>query len=352
MQGTERQGTEMKDAAVQDTERQSLNELLGAWSLGELHALTRASGGATHRVYRVESDRGVAFLRVYKRPDPALVAREHALIAHVQRHGIPAPALLVAGHGGTVVEHSGQLAALYAPARGRQLPGTELGLEHAQAAGAQLGALHRALEPLRDAGYVRWTLSWDAAAWVERLNVVERALLARASTRHRSPRDAFELDTDRWALERLRAQRRWLADAACTHSYTPRSPAQVVHGDYQNANLFFDHDSSASATTLSGIIDWDQAAYLPKGYEIARACSFMFQLDPERTERFIAAYRSTSGLDDDALHDGAHAWGAFSDHHVWPLEEVYLNGNDGARRYIPHAPFQPFTKAWQRVHGT
>lgn len=300
--------------------------------------MERASGGATHRVYRVESEQGVKFLRVYRRPDPALVAREHALIAHVRAGGIPAPQPLVARHGGTVVERFGQVAALYAPALGRQLPDTALGLAQAHAAGALLGQLHRTLEPLRDAGYVRWTLSWDGAAWIERLNVIERAVLARPAAN----------DTDRWALERLRAQRDWLAHAACTHSYTPRSPAQVVHGDYQNANLFFD---DGSGETVSGVIDWDQAAYLPKGYEIARACSFLFQLDPERTERFVAAYRSTNAIDEAALGDGAHAWGAFSDHHVWPLEEVYLNGNDGAQRYIPHVPFRPFAAAWRRARG-
>src|SRR3954468_710905 len=73
---------------MQGAER-ALYELLAAWSLGDLQRVERATGGATHRVYRVESERGVAFLRVYKRPDRALVAREHALITRVRQHGIP-----------------------------------------------------------------------------------------------------------------------------------------------------------------------------------------------------------------------------------------------------------------------
>jgi hypothetical protein len=28
------------------------------------------------------------------------------------------------------------------------------------------------------------------------------------------------------------------------------------------------------------------------------------------------------------------------------VEEVYLHGNDAARRYIPHAPFRPFERVW------
>jgi homoserine kinase type II len=34
---------------------------------------------------------------------------------------------------------------------------------------------------------------------------------------------------------------------------------------------------------------------------------------------------------------------------VWPLEEVYLHGNERARRFIPHAPFVPFAEGWRRV---
>jgi hypothetical protein len=48
----------------------------------------------------------------------------------------------------------------------------------------------------------------------------------------------------------------------------------------------------------------------------------------------------------DELDDGARAWGCMSDHYVWALEEVYLQGNERARRFIP-LPFRPFARAWQ-----
>ena len=60
-------------------------------------------------------------------------------------------------------------------------------------------------------------------------------------------------------------------------------------------------------------------------------------------------YRSENSLDPAALEDGARAWGCFADHHVWPLEEVYLNGNPAARRYIPHTPFRPFQQVWAEL---
>jgi Ser/Thr protein kinase RdoA (MazF antagonist) len=311
-----------------------VRSLLQAWSLGELRGLERVTGGATNRVYRVESAGGSAFLRVYKRAERALAEREHALIAHVRQQGLPAVALHVSRSGSTVVEHAGCVCALYEPAPGVQLRGADLDDAQASSAGALLGRIHRALAPLQDNGYLRWTLHWDGAAWVERLNVVERAILAQPGER---------TEGDRWALERLRAQRAWLAHPDCLHSYRPRALAQAVHGDYQDANLFFDGDR------VSAVIDWEQAAFMPPAYELARAAWFMFRLEPRRTLQLFAGYGSENPLDPVALEDGAHAWGCFADHHVWPLEEVYLNGNAAARRYIPHAPFRPFQQLWSEL---
>jgi homoserine kinase type II len=312
--------------------------LLEGWSLGELHGLERVTGGATNRVYRVESARGLAFLRVYKRAERALAEREHALIAHVREQGLPVVGLRVARNGSTVVEQGGNVCALYEPAPGVQRRGADLDGAQATSAGAVLGRIHRALSALPDVGYLRWKLDWDRAAWVERLNVVERALLGRPQP------SAPELQAgDRWALERLRAQRAWLAHPDCVHSYRPLAAAQVVHGDYHDANLFFEGDR------VSAVIDWEQAAFMPCGYELARAAWFMFRLEPERTQRLFAGYTSERPLDPAALTDGARAWGCFADHHVWPLEEVYLNGNPAARRYIPHAPFRPFQQVWAEL---
>jgi homoserine kinase type II len=290
----------------------------------------RVHGGATNRVYCVHAARQRAFLRIYRRPDRAMVEREHALLTRLRARGLPVVALIPATSGASYVEHAASFAALYAPAPGSQIDNAELTPSHAHSAGATLARIHRALAELPDAGYVRWTLRWNGPEWVERLNVAERALLAHG----------IHDETDRWALERLRAQRSWLAQPECVHHHEHDSPAQVTHGDYQNANLFFE------GSQVSAVIDWEQAAWMPRGYEVARACAFLFRVEPERTRSFVLGYRSALELDLQQLDDGARGWGAFSDHHVWPLEETYLHGNAAARRYIVHAPFRAFREVW------
>jgi len=314
-------------------EAQHVRVLLEAWRLGNIVQLERVLGGATNRVYRIETARGIHFLRVYQRADRRIAEREHALIAHVQAQGLPAAAPIATPAGGTVVEHAGSVCALYEPARGQQLLGADLSSAQAGAAGRFLAQLHRALLPLPDTGYVRWNLSWDGAQWRRRLDQVERTLLQRG----------VKDETDQHALLRLRAQRDWLAHPDCVHTYQPSFSAQVVHGDYQDRNLFFDGDR------VSAVIDWEQGAFMPRAYELARACWFMFRLRPEPTHELLRAYQSESDLSPAELEDGARAWGCFADHHVWPLEETYLHGNDAARSYIPHIPFRPFSEAWAQL---
>lgn len=314
-------------------EHDQCRRLLEAWDLGQVTGIERQAVGATNRVYRIQASAGLSFLRIYRRADAALAEREHALIAHARRRGVPAVTVLPARSGSTVVEVDGVVCALYEAAQGTQLPNGELGSAEATAAAACLGHLHQALLPLPDAGYLRWQIAWDGPEWIERLNVVERELLRRGL------RD----DTDRWALERLRAQRQWLGHPSCAHAYEPRSSRQVVHGDYQAWNLFFREGR------VSAVIDWEQAAFMPRGFEVARACWFLFRLQPELTREFLRAYRAANPLEDAELEDGARAWGCFADHHVFPIEEAYLHDNANARRFIPHVPFRPFREAWEEV---
>jgi homoserine kinase type II len=306
-------------------------EMLEHWCLGQLLGVTEVVEGATNQVYRVECVDRVVFLRIYKRHDHAMALREHSLIRYVHSRGLPAPLPIAAHSGDTMVQCAGHLAALYEAAPGVQLrPGT-MTLAQASSAGHTLAQLHLATAELPDAGYTPRAFTWDGPEYVERLNVLERAIRARGNAHA----------ADAWALQRVHAQRAWLRQPQCPHAGVPGFPPQVVHGDYQDANLFFD------AERVSAIIDWEQAALLPRAYEIVRACFFMFRFAPRPTQTFLAAYRSLSNLDEAELADGAQSWGCTADHHVWPLEEVYLRGNERARRFIPQAPFVPFAEAWR-----
>jgi homoserine kinase type II len=223
--------------------------------------------------------------------------------------------------------------ALYPEAPGEQLARADLDLEHAAAAGAMLARLHQSLAQLPDHGFRRYKLRWPRDAWIERLTAIARAV----RTRNDHPDDAL-------VLQRIHDQCAWLADSRCAHEHGPAFPPQLIHGDYQHANLFFAH------ATVSAVIDWEQAAYMPRAFEVLRAAAYMFDLAAAPTRAFIHAYRTLTPISDAELDDGARAWGCMSDHYVWALEEVYLHANERARRFIP-LPFRPFWSAWEEARG-
>ena len=308
-----------------------MDDVLASWGLAG-HRIERVTGGATNETWSVSHGHTVAFLRRYRTTDRSSVEREHQIIEAVADAGLRTPRPMRSIEGSTVVTSDDALFALFDAASGRQLEPPSLTSEHASSAGRFLAELHHATATLPTDGVRSWKLDWEAANWASRVR----------STAERIPHDSSS-DVDRWAYRRSLEQAAWLDDPACAHSYTPLFSAQVIHGDYQHANLFFDGDD------VSGVIDWDTASAMCRGFEIVRACSFMFQLEPDKTGAFVEGYRSTHPLSPAELLDGVKAWGCFADHHVWAIEERYLKGNVAAERFIPRQPFEPFGQSWEKT---
>ena len=302
------------------------------WFGLDVASVQLVGGGAVNEVHRVTSGGRAHFLRRYRDADAWAVDREHRLLRHIGG-AVPVPAPLPLPDGRTSVEAEGSVWAMFAAAEGAQVAADDLTAEQAAAAGATLARLHRATADMPQAGFGAWSLSWDGPRWRARLATVLAAI------------DGAPIDdeTDRWGRERVQAQIDWLGDPACAHRYSPAFPGQVIHGDYQPANLFF------VGAEVSGIIDWDGARVMPRAFEVARACFFLARMQPELTFAFLEGYAGVTRLDRGELEDGARAWGCFADHHVWPVEEAYLNGNVAAARYIWRRPFAPFAAEWRAL---
>ncbi|MCU1690646.1 MAG: thrB [Jatrophihabitantaceae bacterium] len=307
-------------------------EVAARWFGLDTGSVRQVPGGATNEVYRVVAARGEHFLRRYRHADRQAVDREHRLIRHVAQ-SVPAPEALRLADGSTLVEAAGSVWAMFASAVGAQVASPDLTPAHTASAGATLARLHRGAADMPHAGFASWGLRWDGPDWQARLQRVLAAIDA-------SPVDE---ETDAWAAQRVQAQIEWLGDPACSHRYSPAFPAQVIHGDFHEANLFF------AGTEVSGVIDWDGARVMPRAFEIARSCYFLCQMQPELTFAFLDGYASVTRLDRGELEDGARAWGCFADHHVWAVEEAYLQGNHDAARFIWRRPFAPFTEEWRAL---
>jgi len=323
----------MSPADLAQTDTLIPDDIHGLWDIGRWCEVEELSGGAVNRVFSVKTSSGRYVLRRYRAGTASQLNREARVTMWVRRHGLPAIAPMVSISGELHVECDGVCFALFPFADGAQKAASDLTLEHAAAAGDMLGRLHRVLAGLPAAEWRPPRLLWDGRAWGERLTVLEHAIQGRPEADGR----------DEIALARVRAQRAWMEHPDCRHGHDLGEALQVTHGDYHHGNLFF------SEGQVSAVIDWEQTQLLPRAYEAVRAATYMFSGLREPTVAFLSSWRQIAGASADELAQGAAAFSVVRDHWVWPLEEVYLSGNDRARRYIPDAPYEPFSSTWVQI---
>lgn len=206
-------------------------------------------------------------------------------------------------------------------------------MAQATSAAVTLGRLHLALADLPVDCRRPPRLMWDGTAWGERLEKVERAILARSVL----------TASDHVALDRTRAQRAWLAHPECRHSDDMPNALQITHGDYHHRNLFF------SDQQVSAVIDWEQTSLMPRAYEAIRAATYMFGLEGHCARAFLTTWAEEVNASAEELHRGAEIFALVRDHWVWALEEVYISGNAAASAFIPAEPFEPFLQSWARL---
>ncbi|MDG2882114.1 phosphotransferase, partial [Vibrio parahaemolyticus] len=163
---------------------------------------------------------------------------------------------------------------------------------HAFQLGKALADLHVQLASVVGNDFPTIELSWGKSAWVDRLQKIVATIEANS-----------EFDTNSSVLRRVKQQRDYLASSEATHSYTPLTSRQLIHGDFHHFNVFFD-----SNCTVSDVIDWDLVQNMPPGYELARACMYMFDLELYRSLALLKGYLSVKPLSRLELNDGAKAW--------------------------------------------
>ncbi len=330
------------------------------WELGEVISAKTPELGAIHRTLLLTTTSGRYVVRGYRHRERAPVDREHALIAYARAHRIPAPTPIPLPDGATILTHEGTYYALFPFASGVQVPRANITVRGAATMGAFLARLHGALEGFppdvtRQRSLVVNTEESHHEA-VELIAIIQRHGL----------RDAM----DRRAYARLQSQRRWLerqtaksqaaADAALRALLA--LPQQLIHGDYQDSNLFF---ADESARAISAVLDWDPAYFAPRVWEVIRALDLVFALEPQRTRAFVDAYRTAyrqgrriapwrdvDPLPLAHLDIAAEVYSWTRAHGFWIYCEVYQNGNDRCRRFIGPARFVPFIKRWQALRHT
>lgn len=262
----------------------AIARLLRNWTAEPLRGLQVPEAGTINQTFLLKTPAGRYVLRAYRPVEREHVEREHHLVAYAQARGLPAPAPLPLLDGGTILERDGRFYALFPFISGRQVRREDLSASEIAAAGRFLALLHRTLRayPLEMARQRTLTVGeHDRVTTLMALDRLEEIICLRKPLS----------ESDEVILSHLRVRREWVkrADLGSAPGFS-RLEQQIIHGDYQETNLFF------SGSEVSGIIDWDQAYRAPYAWEVTRALHLMFQFEPAPSQQFLAAYREVLPL--------------------------------------------------------
>ncbi len=315
-------------ADITEEERDALSE----WQIGRIVSAAVPATGTVNRTLLVQAERGAFALRVSARGRER-AEWEHECIAAAAL-GVPV-CRPIPTRSGTILERSGHFFALFPMAAGRQIARADLQAEHARAAGECLAHIHAALERL-PAGRARIKdLTGDIAGAVALVPHLDAAILAQPA----------QTATEQAAREQLAGRRAYLeqngSEAESIPDRLAALPHRVLHGDFQETNLFFEN------AQISAVIDWDQSGRAARGWEIVRAQHLMFQLAPKLCRAFLDGYESITPLDDGEMEESAACYGLLSDSNLWVYAAVYLEGNMRAKPFISLAQFVPFEVQWK-----
>jgi Ser/Thr protein kinase RdoA (MazF antagonist) len=315
---------------------QDLATLCQAWNIAPLIAARAPETGTIHQTLLLETSGGNYALRTYRYPPEKRwhVEAEHALIAYACSQSIPAMAPLPLPDGDTILEHDGCLHALFPFARGYQTRRSKITPAESAAMGAFLAQLHRALHDYPSDRVANRIFNVDHAATLAAIDEIAAIIKARPQPD----------DYDTQALIRLQQRRMWLETTQPPDETAfARLEQQVIHGDYQETNLFFANN------TVSAIIDWDQSYAAPRTWEVIRAMHYLFQFNPAPCHLFLEAYRRELPLSSEELDITANVYSWIRTHDMWLYEEYYLQGNQRVRQfYSPHA-FTPLIERWHAL---
>jgi Ser/Thr protein kinase RdoA (MazF antagonist) len=305
------------------------SQLLENWAIPAHPSARIPQLGAMNETWLLEWPGERAVLRRHRRSARAQVEFEHSVLAHARAGGVPCPSVITTGQGGSLVEQDGRFYSLYTWAPGLQVLRGHLDAEHALSMGRMLALTHLVLADMPGGPEAHELMApfEDTLGRIEELIGVARA---RPDQRRLG-----------WVIDDLTARSRWLSTTRPSPPRPTTAASQLIHGDYQDANLFFE------AGEVSCVIDWDKARREVPAREVVRAMDYALGTEPFLCQQFLTGYRGFLPIAPDELDEAAD-WFSYQETTLglWPIEQLLLHNNDRAENATDHRPFVAFSQRW------
>jgi Ser/Thr protein kinase RdoA (MazF antagonist) len=304
------------------------SQVLRAWGLANPLSINVPGSGTMNETWLLKWADRQAVLRRHRRLDRPSIDFEHTVLAHVKDGGIPCPTVIPTRSGEQIVEHQGRFYSLSTWAPGTQVARGQIGPSQALCMGSTLARIHAVLVDViggPDANDPPIPLD----ATLERLDRLNQLAKQRPDQAGLS-----------WVSDYLKDKERWLRSHPPVEPGVPSGTRQIIHGDYQDTNIFF------QGSDVTCVIDWDKARREVPAREVVRALDYGLQMDPSLCRSFLRGYRSSRHLGSDELSAAAEWFAYHQAHNLWAIEKIVIERDERVARLTGVLPFRAFEVAW------
>lgn len=239
----------------------------------EVRTLEGVLAGSVNSNFRLETDRGVFFVRLYEEQDATGAAREAALLAELRRRGLPVVPPLASKDGRFVITVAGKPLAVFPFVAGGHRCQASVSREDVFRVGAALAAIHLAGEDPRMNRDLTVASRFDVTALHRRLAVLE---------------------TTQLAPDVHAARETLMSELASMREWSPRSTEiPLVHGDLFRDNVLFTEDGDIH------LLDFESASIGLGAFDLmvtALAFTYDDRWDRSLVRALVEGYRSAREL--------------------------------------------------------
>lgn len=248
------------------TIQHEMRRVLEYYDLGKLKSAQRIEHGYVNQNWVIQTTRGRYFLK-HRHPElrnREVIRAQHALMDHLQKSEFPAPAILPAASGETLLVLDDEFYEIQGYIEGAPYEDAELA--HFQAAATMLGRYHDCVK-----GFAPSTLCHMG-------HLYDPPTLSRSLTRLK---EVWTRDGDRALAEIVRQLESQEADLRSRFALHEELPHLVIHGDYHAGNLLFHGDR------IVGVVDYDKSRWEPRIVELAEVLIYFASSRPGHLKQLV-----------------------------------------------------------------
>ena len=302
-----------------------IDAIVEHWQLpSDTQVISEVTKGVLSTNFIIGTSKQRWFLKRYRFDDGAKIKEIHGVKRHFSSHGIPVIMPLEGRDESTAFHADDGWYSLFPFIDGRQ-PERELLTPTALTSAAQLLAKIHLLSKTSPFVVQDIAKDWDGPATLEKAEEILAIINAKPK------KDDFDLKSE--AI--LKVKMELVRKNTVSFAELGLSKDTLCHGDYQEANMFFDEDDR-----VSWLFDWEKADMEPRTYEVLRAMELMCmngnftQRHIDNAKHFVRSYHEAYPLNHEELAAGLTGRRIRGIHSIWTMQQHYIVKNNRSDRFL------------------